>query len=809
MILRLLTPAVVLLLTAGPAVAADPPTVDELIKQLGSKDAYERVVACEELALLGPKAEAAIPGLTKSLTDPDWTTNRSSALDYDGVRSVVFTLVRVGPKSIPGLVSFAELQPRRSHLVMHALRQFGPESENALPWLITQVGVNSPHNVMAADTISVMGEKAKPAIETLISTYKSTHDPILQDALTRALMVAGPKGQTFVDEIVFPNLVKSIPQKPLRSQEVSDLLTLCNNNAAELYPVIAERLGPDRYLDPWAEQFRLITVTPEARKAIASLLANPDPIVKSGAISLLSYFHPKAVRTFATALIAILKDEQMPVKVRTSAAEMLGFALQGETGDIVVEVSELLVQIFSSPAFLVSPDLVRVSHSASRLGATAVPNLIRGLRARDPVARGLAAEALGRIGPRARSALPTLKAMDEVYGAGPWVHVHYALARIGGDKQAAAELARVVAEGKDSSRAHALIELLETGPLIDAHYELFIDILKKKNAPESQRSSAIAALVHISSRSSAVAERLANVLPFDEIESYAGYQDLSGIKLVLKAKFPKVLERIESGKDVEAMLASFEIAALGSDAKAAVPALAKALSGEEKNTASYILSSLTDIGPDAKEAVPAVRKKLSEERPTRKIDALKCLAAIGPGAKEALPEIEKLTTSTDPDIRLWATCAVARITGDYAKHKKMWVRLFELAIIDPAQSRFDVLNYSTEAMNIFPYLSSKVPELLPLAKKILSLNKPGIRPVVIRGLRQSGPNASAATPILLEILDDPMSNRNEIKATLWAISALGPAAKSALPRLKEWTDHSDPWYAYEAAEAIKAIEGKK
>jgi HEAT repeat protein len=718
-----------LAITTTLILAAPPPkpaeSVDELIRQLGSIDPYVRTVACEELMLLGPKAVAAIPALAKCLADSERELSGPSA-PYDATAPEL-ALIRIGPASIPTLTRHADRVPNRKRIVRLAIRQYGAEGEKALPWLIAQLNPNSPDCIGVADTIATLGEKASPAIDALIATYRAaskdqnSHFTPIQDATAQALTAVGSKGRAFVNETAFPDLMKYIATDDFHMHDsvVSRLLTQFGHKAAELYPALAKVIRSDKYFDPWNVSYRQESISPEGRKAIETMLANPDPTVRLGGIDLLAFFEPKAARVFAPALAAIVKDDGVSIRVRAVAAARQAIVLVGESGDAVTEAAATILKVFGSPAAADSEIRSRISYSVSRLGVAAVPSLIQGLRSNQLAVRRLAADVLGQIGPKARAALPALKAMDEVPNSEPWVYVQFARARIAGDKQAAADLARVAMDEKEPARALALVRLSETGPLADPHPEPFFQILAMKDAPDDWKSTAMDTLVDMSSRSPEIALKLADTVSLIEIEKSVLFKDASGIKVILKAQFEKVLQKIESGKDSGSLPIFREIEVLGPEAKTAVPALIKSLARNPWGVQIDMLQSLAALGPEAKEAVPTVLTIVAGKEHHKRIVAMECLAAIGPGAKNALTDIEKLTTDPDPDIRLLATCTEAQITGDYTKHRRTWIRLFEIAALEPQPHQLAYLSFGTES-HAFPILSREVPELFPFVKRYMT-----------------------------------------------------------------------------------------
>src|SRR4051812_14997425 len=99
---RLVPAAVAALLLAAPAVAADPPSVPELVRRLESGTPTERVIAAELLGDRGPAAADAVPALAKAMKAvelPDPIQPRPA--DRGGVLLLLAArdaLARIGPK---------------------------------------------------------------------------------------------------------------------------------------------------------------------------------------------------------------------------------------------------------------------------------------------------------------------------------------------------------------------------------------------------------------------------------------------------------------------------------------------------------------------------------------------------------------------------------------------------------------------------------------------------------------------------------------------------------------------------------------
>jgi len=86
---------------------------------------------------------------------------------------------------------------------------------------------------------------------------------------------------------------------------------------------------------------------------------------------------------------------------------------------------------------------------------------------------------------------------------------------------------------------------------------------------------------------------------------------------------------------------------IGPEAKAAVPALVKALGDSDTGVLYCVARALGKIGPEAKAAVPALVKTLGDSDPIVRVNATWALGEIGPDAKDAVPALVKALDGAD------------------------------------------------------------------------------------------------------------------------------------------------------------------
>ncbi len=148
----------------------------------------------------------------------------------------------------------------------------------------------------------------------------------------------------------------------------------------------------------------------------------------------------------------------------------------------------------------------------------------------------------------------------------------------------------------------------------------------------------------------------------------------------------KQLEAMEVASRKEAVEA---LAAIGPDAKAAVPALLKALDDNAAAVRVGAIVALGRIGPGAKPAVPKLLEALMDQDKDFRLAALQSLGSIGPDAKEAVPVLLKtLKEERENTIRsrlLQALGAPAGMIRWPSKPSRMWsgIRKRPLASASP------------------------------------------------------------------------------------------------------------------------------
>ena len=184
---------------------------------------------------------------------------------------------------------------------------------------------------------------------------------------------------------------------------------------------------------------------------------------------------------------------------------------------------------------------------------------------------------------------------------------------------------------------------------------------------------------------------------------------------------------------------------------------------------------------------------LSDEKVSVAWNAAKELAKLGPEASSALPALSESLRSSDATTALWARYAIARITGDAAKHLPVLIKALDDRRVFPGMAATALGGLGAEARDAVPRLT----ELLSPS------SHPDNRWSAAFALAQIGPPAAGAVPALAEALDDPDEKLRWYAA--FALGEIGPPAAPALPALTRALDDYDDDVRFYAARAVGRI----
>jgi HEAT repeat protein len=423
-----------------------------LLKALEDKEPAVQVAALDALADIGTEA---VPTLAQALANP--ATRYWAAL----------ALGEFGPDAKPAVPALTEAlddkRPEIVHEVLIALAQIGPDAASAepkvTPLLMAQVPfVRNP----AAYALGRMGPAAigaKPALEQ----GAKSDDVMLRTVCYYALAKIDPNDKAARDQAV--KLLKEALHNPdprIESAAVRGLIELQTppaDFASELTQCI---VACDRSMVP--EMMAVLAASgesglpaltaalkrPESRGQAAVLLGRIGPAAHTAVPALAESIgdeNPEVRREVLYALGAIIADkgpadprivaalDDPELRVRATAAYALGRAGASAKGAVPklkthLESDDQLVRVVSAWA------LAHIAPQDAQMVGTIVPVLIHGTKNDSYTVRRGAADALGRLGPAASSAMASLKALESDPDASVRAAAAAAIEKIGGDTKA-------------------------------------------------------------------------------------------------------------------------------------------------------------------------------------------------------------------------------------------------------------------------------------------------------------------------------------------------------------------------------------
>lgn len=460
-------------------------------------------------------------------------------------------------------------------------------------------------------------------------------------------------------------------------------------------------------------------------------------------------------------------------------------------------------------------------------GTVDVGNLIKKLSSSDPKIRSRAMATLGKIGPPARLAVPTLLSTMKDSDGALRQEAAAALKKIGPpEKSEKTLLDKSLHDSSPEVRAYAAEAIGKLG--MDARDKVgSLAALLKNDKEASVRQSAAAALGMMGAFAK---DQVATVLvksledPEKEVRLAAG-EALSNmepaaadIPTLVKALKQSDMELrvfaaralgnlgpqardvvgdlIEASKNGDSQARGAAISALGqvgSEAKKAIPSIVEAM--QQKDTRDLAIVALGKIGPDAKDknTVPELAKLLKEKDCQPLV--VEALGKIGPDAKVAVPDLAELLKNTEKEMRPAILTTLGRMRGA-AK-----------AAVPAIGDCLDTNDKET-SVQALKILADLGPDAKEAVGQIIALfaddevekeNK--LRAQAARTLGKIG---KAAVPKLQSTLKNSR-NRYIVAGVIEALGDIGPDAKPAATGIQPYLNNNDRLIAETARRAMEKI----
>ncbi len=168
------------------AVAARAQDVNELVKQLKSRDEEQRRVAARSLGEMGADAKSAVPALAAALKDDDLFVRRFAA----------HSLGEVGPdakSAVPALkAALGDAKKEVASAAAESLAKVGPDGVKVLTDILGNTKADADSRRKAIAGLSKAGPDVKPALPKLVELLQ---DKDLRPDVVSALGDLGPNAK--------------------------------------------------------------------------------------------------------------------------------------------------------------------------------------------------------------------------------------------------------------------------------------------------------------------------------------------------------------------------------------------------------------------------------------------------------------------------------------------------------------------------------------------------------------------------------------------------------------------------------------
>jgi len=544
-------------------------------------------------------------------------------------------------------------QATRLAVLAFCLGAAAAQAQNVPQW-IHSLGDPSPAaRLTAAEALGNMGPIARQAVPALA---RATRDPDLsvRSAAIGALGGIGPFAEAALPELMTA-LLDGKTGLPVASQ------ALYRIGPAAVPPLIESLAAPDIEGRAHAVLAKLGAV---AVPALKRALNDPREPVRSSAATTLARIVPpaprEAVKEPIAKLIAAMNDPDLLRRERAIQAV-------GQRGAEAKDAVPALIKLLE-PGAVSLPLAVELQYGRQ----------VRASHSHHVI------EALGRIGPTAQAALPSLRRFLrdkelEIAGAEAIDVLVRAWRRGGEDRRAALEaLGRIGPGAEDAipALARAMPEagapeaLASIGPVA---VPALIESLRSSD--RATREAAMRALARIGPAARDAVPLVAGLLPdpqaMETLGAIGGFEPLIGelkarpdVRLVGplvrvgEPAVPSLTALLHDDDPRVRRLATQTLGAIRAKAAAAVPELIRSLDDPDRSMRQRAMRSLGDIGPAAKDAAPALARLVEQGDYGDAYTALHALSALGPAAA---PELARLLRHPDGTLRHQAADALVAI----------------------------------------------------------------------------------------------------------------------------------------------------
>ena len=738
----------------------DAERVRRLSEALSSGDLAKRRDAAYELHVLGPRAKDAVPALTKALRDRDqhlwyYAATALARIGPDAVEATpalldalrdgrgqrwyraAYALGQVGKAIVPELrAAVTEESDRLRRGAAKALGWIGPDAEAAIPELedLLTAGEDDIDRIAAGSALARIGRAAVPALSKALS-----HEAA---ATRRFAATALGLSEADIGVAVRPLLERVDDEDPaVRVAALSAYVRAAESatdegdGVTEILPVLIRKLSDD---------------DEEVRARSQQLLGRlPSESTLPSLLRVVEGNDAKAVRGAAGALRrAGVPAEDAIDRLLSALVRVDGLATDP---DFVAGIESFgAAAIEACLSALATPNLSEARRDTlcdllGAVGQSAEERLLVALTHDNPVVRGGAATALGRSAEPGAKVFDNLRlrfADDDAYVRAQAVRAWGEL----GDRAPAAldELAHLLEDSTARVRAAAVFALGRSSVGPRERVALVAEALEDKDP--DVRARAAGALVDAGEAAVVVLAKLEVALedPHRDVKLHAA-RALGGLGERAQAAAPALCALLDGNDEDLARTAAEAVGRLGEAGGPCTESLARLLGPDfEEPLQLAAAAALRRVGPNARAAIPALEKALRDGTAKVRAGALNALARVVEDETATLKRLTDLLGDRESGVRL----ASMELLGAFGEKAQAAVpRLF-----DRLDDRYD-------RAAAFGALEKIRPSSVPTLVNALFHRERFVRGYACNRLRELGAAAKDAIPTLEILVKDEREER--------------------------------------------------
>lgn len=776
------------------------PAMAVLTEALKSDGRSKRLQAVELLMQLGrPAAELAPPVLELMRGEPDYSIQSQ----------VQMMLAQFGAEAVPAVrdvLGRAKADERLQILTL--IQNLGPEFRGVMPAVVALRKEPDPRTRFAAlRTIYVLDQQNKEVLTELVQAGKSTDAGIRREAFQAALMLS-PRPKELAP--FFRIFLKD-----------DDLTTRCQA-AAALYQV-----------DP--------TTLKEGLPVVRKVVQDGSPNTWSMAVSALGWFGPAAKEALPDLMNMLKRPE----------ARGYGYMIVQACRSIGPDAVPVLLELFQDPqAYYRS----QAQQTLSDIGPDAIPKLRPALQHANPAVRQMAVEVLKQFGPGARLAVADLakclkdedanvrsRALSALEGLGPdakeaipalveflrdakqneslrWQAMD-ALGKIGREaKSAVADIEPVLKNSNTLVRCRAAAAIMQIDPKRRGEFmPMFLTPLREKSPTPGLTGAYLVQMLaeHQAPRAEVMAglmEFVKNRAPDSQLQVAQGitahYPNEPGATPVLR-------ELWKSKEPLAKLEAAIGLSRAKEMASEVVPFLVEKARTAPGPLRIRLLTALASYETQAKIAIPGLLDQFRGGTDAGlRFHTAEAILLIDPSQQGVREWIRgQFSTNASAIRRGRAACVLCKIDPTFDQLRPTLERWARQGNVTNAAAGLEILGLLGEhGKPAVPVLRTAMNDPLPLkrvraAKSLWQIEKQAdkVLPVLTAALAEiDPPRATYFNPGFV-----PAASRMAAQQAAQALAEIGPAAKTAIPALRQAQLAPDATLRQLATEALRKIEGSR